>query len=149
MLGILTMAGNALRSLGSVHPVITWVAVTIVGLLAFGPVCAAFAEPLELPPLTKEAARRACAELQRENLLGGDPDTDLSRWPGTRCPRSARFKRSSRGATPPASGAAVRIHGHTHIRRKHRVGGVDVRANFPDFAEKDPTARSFTAKLFF
>jgi hypothetical protein len=34
MLGILTMAGNTLRSLGSVHPVIKWGVVAIVGLLA-------------------------------------------------------------------------------------------------------------------
>jgi len=48
-----------------------------------------------------------------------------------------------------SSGAAVWIHGHTHIRRKYRVGGVEVRANCRGFAEKDPTARNFTAKPYF
>jgi hypothetical protein len=50
-------------------------------------------------------------------------------------------------AMPPSSGAAVRIHGHTHIRRKYRVGGVDIHANGRGFAEKDPTARNFTADI--
>jgi hypothetical protein len=34
MLGILTMAGNALRSLGTISPVIKWGVVAVVGLLA-------------------------------------------------------------------------------------------------------------------
>ena len=34
MLGIVTMAGNALRSFGSIHPAIKWGVVAIVGLLA-------------------------------------------------------------------------------------------------------------------
>jgi len=48
-----------------------------------------------------------------------------------------------------SSGAAVWVHGHTHIRRKYRVGGVEVRANCRSFADKDPTARNFTVKTFF
>jgi hypothetical protein len=32
-----------------------------------------------------------------------------------------------------SSGAATWIHGHTHIRRKYRVGGVDIRANCRGF----------------
>ena len=34
MLGIISMAGNALRSFGSIHPAIKWGVVAIVGLLA-------------------------------------------------------------------------------------------------------------------
>jgi len=34
MLGILNMAGNALRSFGTIHPAIKWGVVAIVGLLA-------------------------------------------------------------------------------------------------------------------
>ena len=48
-----------------------------------------------------------------------------------------------------SSGAAVWIHGHTHIRRKYRVGGVDVRSNCRGFADKDPSARDFNARQFF
>jgi Icc-related predicted phosphoesterase len=45
-----------------------------------------------------------------------------------------------------ASGAAVWLHGHTHIRRKYRIGPVEVRANCLGFAEKDPGARHFSVK---
>jgi Icc-related predicted phosphoesterase len=48
-----------------------------------------------------------------------------------------------------ASGAAVWVHGHTHIRRKYRVGGVEVRANCRGFEGKDETARNFNARAFF
>lgn len=48
-----------------------------------------------------------------------------------------------------ATGAAVWVHGHTHIRRKYRVGGVEVRTNSRGFVGKDPAARNFSAGDFF
>jgi Icc-related predicted phosphoesterase len=48
-----------------------------------------------------------------------------------------------------SSGAAVWIHGHTHIRRKYRIGEVDVLANCRGFAERNPLARAFSAKPYF
>ena len=48
-----------------------------------------------------------------------------------------------------SSGAAVWVHGHTHIRRRYRIGGVEIRANCRGFVEKDPGARNFNAKQFF
>jgi hypothetical protein len=48
-----------------------------------------------------------------------------------------------------SSSGAVWIHGHTHIRLKYRIGGVEIRANCRGFVEKDSSARNFDAKQFF
>lgn len=48
-----------------------------------------------------------------------------------------------------ASGAAVWVHGHTHIRRRYRIGGVEVRTNCRGFVGKDPSALRFSAADFF
>ncbi len=47
-----------------------------------------------------------------------------------------------------ASGAAAWIHGHTHIRRKYRIGSVNVYSNCRGFADKDPSARNFNPGSF-
>lgn len=42
------------------------------------------------------------------------------------------------------SGISVWIHGHTHIRRRYRIGETTVLANCRGFDAKDPVARSFS-----
>ena len=46
-------------------------------------------------------------------------------------------------------GAAVWIHGHTHIRRKYRIGATELRTNARGFVGKDISARRFTAAEYF
>lgn len=47
------------------------------------------------------------------------------------------------------SGAAVWVHGHTHIRRTYRIGLVEVRTNARGFEGKDLSARTFSAGDWF
>jgi Icc-related predicted phosphoesterase len=43
----------------------------------------------------------------------------------------------------------VWVHGHTHIRRKYRIGSTSVVTNCRGFDARDPAARSFTPAAFF
>lgn len=43
----------------------------------------------------------------------------------------------------------VWVHGHTHIRRRYRIGGTAVVANCRGFDEKDVSAKGFSPKIFF
>ena len=100
MLGIISMAGNALRSFGSIHPAIKWGIVAIVGLLAVELLAkegiSLYVAMSTAPAQIQQARGAAAAAKVQEDLAGQTlPDVD----PSTISPRVV-------GIAPPRPDAA-------------------------------------------